>query len=124
MSDYLWDKSGKPDPEIEELEKALGSLKYKEQPFNYPVKAKPEGLSIKLLIAACLVLALTVGLLQIFITQTNQKLSSTTTMPIKLTTEPAIDGKKSAEQVIFALSITNAELKKIQTKISKRKNFN
>ncbi|MFY9226382.1 MAG: hypothetical protein WAQ98_27140 [Blastocatellia bacterium] len=124
MSDYLWDKSGKPDPEIEELEKALGSLKYKEKPLNYPNKVKPQLFPIKMLIAACLVLALSVGLLQIVINQSNQKLSSSDkTEPIKLTAAPAIDGKKSAEQVIFALSITNAEIKKIQTKISKKKNF-
>ncbi len=28
MSDYLWDKSGKPDPEIEQLERALSPLRY------------------------------------------------------------------------------------------------
>jgi len=124
MSDYLWDKSGKPDPEIEELEKALGSLKYKEKPLNYPNKVTLQLFPIKMLIAACLVLALSVGLLQIVINQSNQKLSSSNkTEPIKLTEEQAINGKKSAEQVIFALSITNAEIKKIQTKISKKKNF-
>ncbi len=29
MSDYLWDKSGKPDPEIEQLERTLGKLGYR-----------------------------------------------------------------------------------------------
>jgi hypothetical protein len=31
--DYLWDKSGEPDPEIQELEEILGTLKYKPRPL-------------------------------------------------------------------------------------------
>jgi ferric-dicitrate binding protein FerR (iron transport regulator) len=30
--DYLWDRSGEPDPEVERLERALGALKYVEKP--------------------------------------------------------------------------------------------
>ncbi|HEX6648122.1 MAG TPA: hypothetical protein VF075_01240, partial [Pyrinomonadaceae bacterium] len=34
--DYLWDKSGKPDPQIQELEQILGSLRYEPKPFEIP----------------------------------------------------------------------------------------
>lgn len=34
--DYLWDKSGEPDPEIQELEEILGTLKYKPRPLAIP----------------------------------------------------------------------------------------
>lgn len=34
--DYLWDKSGEPDPQIQELEEILGSLKYKPRPLVIP----------------------------------------------------------------------------------------
>jgi hypothetical protein len=34
--DYLWDKSGDPDPEVERLEQKLGALRYKERPFEAP----------------------------------------------------------------------------------------
>ncbi|HEX8709068.1 MAG TPA: hypothetical protein VF723_12555 [Pyrinomonadaceae bacterium] len=34
--DYLWDKSGEPDAEIERLERALGSLRYKNSEHELP----------------------------------------------------------------------------------------
>ena len=34
--DYLWDKSGPPDPEIQQLEEILGSLRYQPKPFEIP----------------------------------------------------------------------------------------
>jgi hypothetical protein len=34
--DYLWDKSGEPDPQIQELEQILGSLRYQPKPFEIP----------------------------------------------------------------------------------------
>ena len=37
--DYLWDKSGEPDPEVERLEKALGSLRYRRPAEPLPLPA-------------------------------------------------------------------------------------
>ena len=34
--DYLWDKSGPPDPEIQKLENLLGTLRYQPKPFEIP----------------------------------------------------------------------------------------
>lgn len=34
--DYLWDKGGTPDPEVEKLERALGSLAHRERPLVLP----------------------------------------------------------------------------------------
>jgi hypothetical protein len=34
--DYLWDKSGPPDPEIKQLEDILGTLRYQSKPFEVP----------------------------------------------------------------------------------------
>ena len=34
--DYLWDKSGEPDPEIQRLEEILGTLRYQPKPFEVP----------------------------------------------------------------------------------------
>ena len=39
MSDYLWDKSGEPDPEIERLEELLGSRRYEREPLRLPPEA-------------------------------------------------------------------------------------
>ena len=35
--DYLWDKSGTPDPEIEQLEQLLGDLRYRRPSRNLPL---------------------------------------------------------------------------------------
>ena len=34
---YLWDKSGQPDPEIQQLEEILGTLRYQPKPLRMPV---------------------------------------------------------------------------------------
>jgi hypothetical protein len=40
--DYLWDKSGEADPEIEELEQLLGNLRYRRPAVDLPLpKSKP-----------------------------------------------------------------------------------
>jgi hypothetical protein len=33
---YLWDRSGEPDPEIQELEEILGTLRYQPRPLDIP----------------------------------------------------------------------------------------
>ncbi|MDQ5845886.1 MAG: hypothetical protein M3539_11395 [Acidobacteriota bacterium] len=35
-NDYLWDGTGKPDPEIKELEEMLGTLRYQPRPLKIP----------------------------------------------------------------------------------------
>ena len=35
-NDYLWDRTGKPDPEIQQLEEVLGTLRYQPRPLNIP----------------------------------------------------------------------------------------
>src|SRR5690349_3425830 len=62
--DYLWDKSGEPDPQIQQLEEILGTLRYQPKPL-----ALPEELSRSprrnylpwLAIAATVVMALSAG---------------------------------------------------------------
>ena len=34
--DYLWDRSGQPDPEIKQLEEILGELRYQPRPLEIP----------------------------------------------------------------------------------------
>jgi hypothetical protein len=34
--DYLWDKSGQPDPQIQQLEEILGTLRYQPTPLEIP----------------------------------------------------------------------------------------
>ncbi len=34
--EYLWDKSGEPDPQVQQLEEILGTLRYQPKPLNLP----------------------------------------------------------------------------------------
>lgn len=59
--EYLWDKSGEPDPEIQQLEEVLGSLKYQPRPLELPrdlVVIRRRRYSPYLAIAASLIFAL------------------------------------------------------------------
>jgi hypothetical protein len=37
---YLWDRSGEPDPELQELEEILGTLRYQPRPLEIPVNVR------------------------------------------------------------------------------------
>lgn len=53
--DYLWDKSGEPDPQIQQLEEVLGTLRYQPKPLILPQRRSYVPL---LAIAASVVMAL------------------------------------------------------------------
>jgi mRNA-degrading endonuclease toxin of MazEF toxin-antitoxin module len=36
--DYLWDQTGEPDPEIQQLEQVLGALRYQPRPLEIPAE--------------------------------------------------------------------------------------
>lgn len=63
--DYLWDKSGPPDPEIQQLENILGTLRYQPKPFEIPKDVPaPRGRNyfpLLAAIAATLLVALLAG---------------------------------------------------------------
>lgn len=65
--DYLWDKSGEPDPDIQELEEILGTLRYQPQPLELPEDlriSRPQRNYVPLLaIAATVVVALLAGII-------------------------------------------------------------
>ena len=63
--DYLWDKSGPPDPEIQKLENILGTLRYQPKPFeipsNVPAPGRRNYFPLLAAIAATLLVALLAG---------------------------------------------------------------
>ena len=62
--DYLWDKTGQPDPEIQQLEEILGTLRYQTKPLEIPhdlVLPRRRSYFPFLAIAASLLLALLAG---------------------------------------------------------------
>lgn len=63
--DYLWDRSGQPDPEIQQLEEILGTLRYQPRPLEIPSGVQVErprsffrSLAPRLAIAATIALLL------------------------------------------------------------------
>jgi hypothetical protein len=46
MSDYLWDKTGEPDADVEQLENLLGTLKYRQRPLEIPADAMPRAATL------------------------------------------------------------------------------
>jgi hypothetical protein len=56
--DYLWDKSGEPDPQIQELEEILAPLRYQPKPLVIPVRRRSY---VPLTIAATFLIALFAG---------------------------------------------------------------
>jgi hypothetical protein len=38
--DYLWDRTGDPDPEIQQLEQVLGTLRYQPRPLELPAQVR------------------------------------------------------------------------------------
>ncbi len=61
MTDYLWDGSGTPDPEVEELERTLAPLRFPARRWHPPVSRFPMRYRVYAAIAASLVLALVGG---------------------------------------------------------------
>ena len=55
MSDYLWDKSGPPDPDVERLEKTLATLRYRGQapaPRRIPLRVRWLAVAAMLIVGA------------------------------------------------------------------------
>lgn len=56
--DYLWDRSGEPDPEIQQLEEILGTLRYQPKPLKLAPLAPRRNYFPLLAIAATLAITL------------------------------------------------------------------
>lgn len=60
--DYLWDKTGEPDPQVQQLEQILGSLRYQPKPLELPEELpRRRNYFLPLAIAAGVLLALLAG---------------------------------------------------------------
>ncbi|HEX8161998.1 MAG TPA: hypothetical protein VF538_09010 [Pyrinomonadaceae bacterium] len=97
MSDYLWDKTGEADPEVERLEELLGGLRFQPRTFEVPAtlpfaprRATPARAPFswsRLAVAASLLLTLLVGAWLVVSKRT------TTNAPQLADDQPAAEGK-------------------------------
>ena len=60
--DYLWDRSGQPDPEIQQLEEILGELRYQPRPLEIPADLKTGGNRFNFYAIAAAVAMIALGL--------------------------------------------------------------
>jgi hypothetical protein len=98
--DYLWDRSGQPDPDIQQVEEILGGLRYQPRPLEIP-KAAQSSRSRYLAIAAAVALAvLGLGLW----------LSTQRQSPTNVTAGKPEESKKETSGVAAAMPIDEKKL--------------
>jgi hypothetical protein len=99
--EYLWDKSGEPDPEIQELEEILGSLRYQPKRLDLLDNNQQTGrrsYAPLIAIAATLVIAVLAGFFWLsYRHNRRQELTTTTTAPVA--PAPTIPEVKKANEV-------------------------
>jgi hypothetical protein len=91
--DYLWDKSGQPDPEIQKLEEILGTLRYQPKPLGLAVSHRRRIYFPLLAISASLLLALLAG--GIWLRVRNQSAPPAPHEAQAVPAPPKMDGEKS-----------------------------
>ena len=117
--DYLWDRSGKPDRELQELEELLGTLRYQPQTLHIPHDFKAGRRRVLLptmaIAAALALLALLLGLWlrvhQARPTPTREAKQETT----QTTTEVARNSQPMTEQTPLASETQHDSLSKRNT---------
>jgi hypothetical protein len=133
--DYLWDKSGEPDPQIQQLEELLGTLRYQPKPLQLPQElstARRRNYLPWLAIAATVLIALLTGSLWLQIQKQDASIPSVAFAepaapipgpPLSDTTEPPArkrtnrvaryDRKEALaakQQLMFALRLASEKL--------------
>jgi len=110
--EYLWDKSGEPDPEIQQLEQILGTLGYQPKTFEAPTNLRPTRryryLSLAA-IAATLVFALLAGFVWRSLHRKEADLPTTAASnpkAIPLTTTPEVVTPVEKQTVVSSKPIT------------------
>ena len=94
--DYLWDKSGQPDPEIQKLEEILGTLRYQPKPLELPASRRRSYFPL-LAIAASLLLAVLVA--GIWVRVRNQSVPQPQQAEVISTPSPVEPEPKTVETV-------------------------
>lgn len=139
--DYLWDKTGQPDPEIQKLEEILGSLRYQPKQLVLPRRRNYVPL---LAIAASVLLAIAVGTIWLRVrshdevpkqqqvkvkepaplespvteSAANQPLQAPKRIHRKRSASSAVNKEalKAKEQLMLALRVTSRKLHLVHTK--------
>ena len=93
--DYLWDKSGQPDPEIQKLEEILGTLRYQPRPLELPVPQRRSYFPLLAIAASVLLALLAAG---VWLRVRNQ--SAPQPQEAKVVSTPSPVEEKKPEQIV------------------------
>jgi hypothetical protein len=105
--EYLWDKNGEPDPEIQELEQILEALRYQPKPLVLPDDVRPvqrnHRLPLVAIAASLLVALLAAGLWLVMTKKSEQPLNAKTNVlaaPSPLPEQASVAVKETPEDVV------------------------
>lgn len=93
--DYLWDKTGQPDPEIQKLEEILGTLRYQPRPLELPVPRRRSYFPLLAIAASVLLALLAAG---VWLRVRNQ--SAPQPQEAKVVSTPSPVEEKKPEQIV------------------------
>lgn len=115
--DYLWDRSDEPDPEIQQLEHVLGSLRYQPRPLALPAQGRSNhqrSFFLRVAIAAALSTMLVGAGSWLLLRKQNASVSvgSPTNLPIaeKLKTPPETSAAPIKDEVVAESRLTRGAL--------------
>jgi hypothetical protein len=126
MSDeYLWDRNGPPDPQIEELEQTLGALRYKSRPFEVPAVTQSQrrdffrNVNLRLAIAAALAIMFLGGVLLVASRRTQNQVPK-----VAIVNQPNRIEKQEAVAVNSPIGETPSDSSALPQKVAYRNRVN
>jgi hypothetical protein len=101
--EYLWDKSGEPDPEIKQLEDILGTLRYQPKPLQLPEltrERQKRSYLPWLAVAAALLVALLAGVVWLKLQSGDLKQNQEAIAPRKVQPTPEQVAPDNKEKIV------------------------
>jgi hypothetical protein len=112
-NDYLWDGSGEPDPEIQQLEQVLGALRYESRPLEIPAQMQIGRKRFPFLsyaLAAAIVLMLfTAGLWLVWHNQSTANSTAIGTTPVVNDSSPLPVASPNTDREGSSISSTGSD---------------
>ncbi|MEP6920472.1 MAG: hypothetical protein ABI967_05045 [bacterium] len=126
--DYLWDRTGEPDPEIQQLEQALGTLRHQPQRLEIPaslmVARKRSRVSTFAIAASIAIMILAAGLWTVLHRRSTTGLASAPDNPVNARTTATVAASpelnRSSDQITKALPKTVKSNQQVTARPSRR----
>ena len=117
-NDYLWDRTGEPDPEIQQLEQVLGTLRYQPRPLELPAQLRmrrQRSFFPRIAIAAAVATVLVSGTFWLLLQRQNASvdLESASNVPAVKKVKPAPENlaAPAKDEVVAEFSVVKKAIK-------------